>query len=162
MQEIAASLTAFVPRNDKAGTSELGNILGRGEVGVYFDSDGVLHGLVCGTACGVGLEGALRLFLFVRGDGEVVLDTDFGNFDRLFDLLDVPLDGCIEVVGEGDNLARCQRAGKSAGQSSRDGGDHVVERRRDFLFGLDPVKGRNAAVHAVWDGILEVLNQRAP
>ena len=106
----------------------------------------------------MGLEGALRLFLFVRGDGEVVLDADFGDFDGLVDLFDVPVDGCVEVVGEGDNLARCQRAGKSAGQSSRDGGDHVVQRRRNILFGFDAVKGRDAAVHAVWDGILEVLD----
>jgi len=105
------------------------------------------------------VERSLCGFDHIRGNGEIVMHANLGNFYGLIDFFDVSFDGGGEVVRESDNLARCQRAGKSAGQSSRDGGDHVIEGRRDLFLGLDTVERCDAAMNAVGDGVLKVFDQ---
>ena len=60
------------------------------------------------------LQRPLCLLLFVGRDRQVILNADLSDLYRLVDLLDVPFDGRVQVVREHYNLARCQRAGKSA------------------------------------------------
>ena len=55
------------------------------------------------------------------------------------------------VCGQGSvtrvDSARLQRASEGPRQSAACGGHHIVEGGRDLPFGLDPVVGRDPAVH---------------
>jgi len=103
------------------------------------------------------LQGTFRRFAIRFGDLCFIGDADFCDLDRLFDLLYITLDMGNEIVGKYNNLTRCQRAGKSAAQSSRDGGDHVVQRGGYVLGGFDAVKLRDAAMHAVGHGFVKAF-----
>jgi hypothetical protein len=63
------------------------------------------------------------------GHVDAVVNADLGDTDDAVDVLDVAFDFRDELV-LGADLARFQRAGKSAAQSACDGGDEIVERSR--------------------------------
>ena len=86
-------------------------------------------------------------------------DPDFGDLDGLVDGADIPFDRRVEVIGVGADLARFQRAGKGAGQSTRHRRDHVVERRRVFAFGRESVEFGYAPVDAIVERLLEILDE---
>ena len=108
------------------------------------------------------LERAIRLRLLVRRNPQVVGYTDIGDLDCAFGFGDIAFDRGCQIIGERNDLARCQRAGKGAEQSSTDRRDHVVERGRVLFLGLHAVEFRDAAVHAVGDGFVKVLDERVP
>lgn len=105
---------------------------------------------------------ALRFSLLVRRNPSVVHDANIRNLDRTFRFRDVALDRRREIVGKCDYLARCQRAGKGAEQSSPYGRDHMIERSGILFLGFDAVKLCNSAVHAVGDRLIEMFDVRLP
>lgn len=87
--------------------------------------------------------------------------ADLGDAQHAIDLFDVAFDASVDVVGGGD-LTRFQRAGKSAGQSPRDAGDHVIERGRILGTGkvlavFIAIKRTDPAVDPEMNGLFEAI-----
>ena len=129
------------------------------ELGVDFYGNRVFNGLVGGASSGMNLQRPLGLSLLILRHPHMIGDPDFGDLDGLVDGADIPFDRRVEVIGVGADLARFQRAGKGAGQSTRHRRDHVVERRRVFAFGGESVEFGYAPVDAIVKRLLEILNE---
>lgn len=129
------------------------------EIGVDLDANGILHRLVGGTAGRMEFQRPFGFGLLVLGDFDVITDPDLRDLDRLVHFLDIAFHGGVKVIRRGFDLARSQRAGKSADKSSTHRADHVIQRRRMLLFGLNSVKLGDAAVDAVGEGLFEVLDE---
>lgn len=67
-----------------------------------------------GAPDNVRFYGAQGLIFFVLGNFRVIGHADCGDLDGLVRFADIAFYGGVEVVGCGCNIARIQRAGKSA------------------------------------------------
>ena len=84
------------------------------EIGVDLDANGILHRLVGGTAGRMEFQRPFGFGLLVLGDFDVITDPDLRDLDRLVHFLDIAFHGGVKVIRRGFDLARSQRAGKSA------------------------------------------------
>ena len=91
-----------------------------------------------------------------------VVHTNTGDPEDPIDGFDLPFHRSADLVRLWRNLAHFQCACQRAEQSTADGGDHVIERGRDFFFGLDPIELFDPSVHAEPDRLAKVLEVRVP
>ena len=98
------------------------------------------------TEAGVEVYGAGGVVAFSARDSQAVADLNGGQAHQLFLAFDLPFDISFQVALSRDS-ARFQRASQRAGQSTRERGDDVVDRRgqrlrRDGLVecGIAPVQ----------------------
>src|SRR2546425_1000593 len=99
--------------------------------GVPRDPDRVLHALVRGAALRMDFERAPGRLAGLPRHPEIVVDVDGFDPDGLADARDPTVDSGGESLAVEGDLAPCQGATQGAVHSTRDGGDDVVERRRD-------------------------------
>ncbi len=95
--------------------------------------------------------GSLSVCLVAR---ETVDDVDPLDHEDAVLLLDLTGHGGGESTGRRRDPARLQRASERSGQSATRGGDDVVERRREFLLGLDSIVIRDGPMHPEHGGLL--------
>ena len=105
------------------------------------------------------LQRTIGVGLFIRRNAQVVHDPDFRNLYGLMRFRNIALDDRGQIVGERCDLARYQRAGKGAGQSSADRGDHMIESRGVFIFRFDAVEFRDAAMDTVGHGLFKLFDE---
>ena len=103
-------------------------------------------------------QGPLGRFAFARRNPNLVADSYPGDPKNPVDGLNIPFRKQTNLVRLRRNLAHFQCAGECAEQSTGDSGNHVVESRRPFLFGLDPVEFLDAAMNAVSDRFTEMFD----
>ena len=91
-----------------------------------------------------------------------VVHTNAGDPEDPIDGFDLPFHHSADLVRLRRNLAHFQCACQRAEQSTADGGDHVIERGRDFLFRLDPIELFDPSVHTEPDRLAKVLEVGVP
>ena len=94
----------------------------------------------------------------------MIFDADTGDSDYAVHVLNITFRLATYLIGMVWDLTRCQRAGKSAGHSTRDRRDHVIERSGQIPNHPDKVWSEvlDAAVHTEVDRLGKVLYERAP
>src|SRR6266446_5139588 len=132
------------------------------ERGVPRDRDRVLHALVGGTALRMDFERALGRLAGLQRHAEIVMDVDGFDPDSLADARDATVNSGGESLAVEGDLAPCQGATQGAVHSPRDGGNDVVERRRDRRPFLDAVVLPEASLDTVYDRFRHVSEIRVP
>ena len=133
-----------------------------GELRVPGHVDTALHGLIGRAAVGVDVERPLDDILLPGWHPDVIVHPDLRDAKHALNVFDVAFDFGSEVLGR-DYPARIQRATQGAGQSTGNGGDHVVERRRmlcgrHLLAVLVLIERLDAAVDTEVEGLVEALD----
>ena len=99
----------------------------------------------------MGVPRGLLVCLVAR---EMIDDVDPLDHEDAFLLLDFASHGGREPAASRRDPARLQRASERSCQSAARSGDHVVEGRREFLLGLDPIVIRYGPMHPEHGGLL--------
>ena len=89
----------------------------------------------------------LGSFTHAAGNPNLVTHTDARDTEYAIDRLDVAFDLCANLIGLDRNLTHCQCAGKSAEQSTADGGNDVIEGGRNLFVRLDAVEVLNGSMN---------------
>jgi hypothetical protein len=97
------------------------------------------------------LERALGRLASLRRHADIVMDVDGFDPDGLADARDATIDGGREALALEGDLAPCQGASQGAVHSPGDGGDDVIERRRDRRAFFGAVVLTELPLHAIYD-----------
>src|SRR6266478_810863 len=137
-------------------------LIANADRGVPGNLDGVLYALVRRAALGMELERALSCLARLRGHGQVVMDVNRFDADRLADPRDAAVDGGLEGVPIERDFAPCQGATQRAVHSAGDGGHDTDERRGDWGPFLGPIVLAERPLDAVDDGFGDLTEIRVP
>ena len=99
----------------------------------------------------MGVPRSLLVCLVAR---EMIDDVDPLDHEDAVLLLDFASHGGGEPAAGRRDPARLQRASERPRQSAACGSNDVVEGRREFLLGLDPIVIRNGPMHPEHGGLL--------